>query len=590
MENDPFFITEESGDRKQSYQELITKKISNLLSDATNLIENAKFDRALVILNKLVVLDSDNYQNYLLRADCLFHLCDFKSAIINIKKAAALHNTQELNEKCGFYHFIYAQTLYDQRMYAKALREFDHAIDKNTHKLIYHIRKLACIWAIGNHNACLDLINLLISIHTENPSLIVLRAVLYYFYGKHTKCFEDVHRTLELDGDNKIATDLNEKLISAATHHREQAISLNMQNKHRDALRKINLAIETNPVCAEFHIFRGIVYRSLKKYTSAADDFLIALNKCGHNQDDPVYWDSNKQLILTYNDFAVYCYRKKFYEEAIQLLNKGIESEKNEKGLYMNRGDCFLQLGHYDFARSDYEQALEIDEKCAQAKARLAFVFYSKGIDAFSQSKFTNATEYFSDAIEFTPTVTHFYFCRAKSRLAEGNLEESKIDALTSLLLSPGSELDAALKIRLFPDARTPEHLLQCPQAKIAIEYTRTIQRDTTSSNTQLETEMLSEKKQSEAKAATEFEDGELIDPSKTMEEVKKFCSEEFLCAPRAWNVLSTNLPAIPSPHTAYGIMPDLTQCMDEREFHKEIYYTKKKIDGEVGNFFKVTS
>ncbi|KAI6660774.1 Tetratricopeptide repeat protein 16-like [Oopsacas minuta] len=586
-DNASFFITEENTPKIQSYQELISQKLNTLSEDADSLIENSEYENALIILNKLVVLDSESYIHYVRRAHCLFHICDFKSAIINMEKALVMQYSDELNEKCGFYHFLYAQTLYDQKLYIEAVKEFDKAIQINSKTLIYHVRKLACIWSMSEHNKCLDLINQLLIQYNCDSNLLVLRAVLYYSYGKHTKCFEDVHQTLNIDSNNAIALSLNDKLASAAAHHKEQALSLHMQNKNREALKKINLAIETNPACADFNIFRGVVYRNLHDYSSAADDFLIALNKCNHDQDNPTYWDSNKQLILTYNDFAVHCYKKKFYEEALQLLNKGIESEKNEKGLYMNRGDCYLQLGHYDFARSDYEQALQIDETSSLAKSRLAFVYYSKGNDSFSQSKYSTATEQFSQAIEFAPAITHFYFCRAKSRLVEGKIEESKIDALISLLLSPGIEFDPALRSRLFPDARTPEHLLQSPEGKIAIEYMRRINCDTRSlelANT-IPKEIQSQSHSVEN--TSQLEDNEIIDEENTMQAVSKFCSQDLIVAPRAWNVISDNLPAIPAASDSNGIMPDLKKCMDEIEFHKQIYYTRKRIDGEVEEYFK---
>lgn len=44
------------------------------------------------------------------------------------------------------------------------------------------------------------------------------------------------------------------------------------------------------------------------------------------------------QLALIYNDFAVQCFCKGLYAEATLLLNKAIEEEKGQAGLYVNRG------------------------------------------------------------------------------------------------------------------------------------------------------------------------------------------------------------------------------------------------------------
>ena len=83
---------------------------------------------------------------------------------------------------------------------------------------------------------------------------------------------------------------------------------------------------------------RGALHRKLNDFNAAIDDFLLALDKCDHNEESPVYSSAQRQLLLTYNDFAVECFTKGFYDEAIILLNKAIKGEKNEKGLYINRG------------------------------------------------------------------------------------------------------------------------------------------------------------------------------------------------------------------------------------------------------------
>lgn len=44
------------------------------------------------------------------------------------------------------------------------------------------------------------------------------------------------------------------------------------------------------------------------------------------------------QLVLTYNDFGVQCFSRGLYAEATLLLNKAIEEEKGQAGLYLNRG------------------------------------------------------------------------------------------------------------------------------------------------------------------------------------------------------------------------------------------------------------
>ena len=68
------------------------------------------------------------------------------------------------------------------------------------------------------------------------------------------------------------------------------------------------------------------------------DDFLTAMDKVNHQQGSDVYRNASRQLVLTYNDFAMECFRQRHFNEAVVLLNKAIKEEKTERGLYLNRG------------------------------------------------------------------------------------------------------------------------------------------------------------------------------------------------------------------------------------------------------------
>lgn len=83
---------------------------------------------------------------------------------------------------------------------------------------------------------------------------------------------------------------------------------------------------------------RGSLCRSMGDFNAAVDDLLQAMDKCQHRQDSPVYISASKQLLLTYNSFAMECFRQRHFDSAVTLLNKAIKQEKMEKGLYLNRG------------------------------------------------------------------------------------------------------------------------------------------------------------------------------------------------------------------------------------------------------------
>lgn len=57
------------------------------------------------------------------------------------------------------------------------------------------------------------------------------------------------------------------------------------------------------------NLYRGSLYRQSHLYNEAVDDFLQAMDKCGHCYERATYQEASKQLILTYNDFAIQCFR-----------------------------------------------------------------------------------------------------------------------------------------------------------------------------------------------------------------------------------------------------------------------------------------
>lgn len=98
---------------------------------------------------------------------------------------------------------------------------------------------------------------------------------------------------------------------------------------------------------------RGILYRRLKDFTAAIEDLVQAVElseeedkevsaqtEARKEKDGPgsVQEEAQFQLVLTYNDFAVQCFSRGLYAEATLLLNKAIEEEKGQAGLYLNRG------------------------------------------------------------------------------------------------------------------------------------------------------------------------------------------------------------------------------------------------------------
>ena len=63
---------------------------------------------------------------------------------------------------------------------------------------------------------------------------------------------------MKLNEDHPEAKAMMIKLEKRAQENKQHAMQLNLLGKHREALQKISVAIETDPALADFHVLRYI--------------------------------------------------------------------------------------------------------------------------------------------------------------------------------------------------------------------------------------------------------------------------------------------------------------------------------------------
>ncbi|XP_059175986.1 tetratricopeptide repeat protein 16-like [Physella acuta] len=408
--------------------------------------------RVIASLNKAISLKPDDPVFYAQRAEVYIKLCDFQSGILNYRKACQLdQQNQEYYNRLALTYYFKGQALFDLGLYEQAMSSFTKASDMVPGNVGYHIRSITCLAALNRHSECLALVNTRLETDRNNPDLYVLRARLHKLFRNSTLCFYDVKNALNLDPDHTEGRAMMDAMVMQANSNKAEAMQLNIAGKHREALQRISIAIDINPTVADYHVLRGALYRKLNDFNSAIDEFLMALDKADHNEDDPVYTKSQRQLLLTYNDFAVECFTKGFYDEAIILLNKAIKGEKNEKSLYVNRGDCFYKQNELSFALEDYDQALELDPQDSAIKTRIAAIHNEFGSNFLQDKNYTEAEAEFTLAIQNKPHEGQYYISRARTRYMLDNTTGAKEDLLHGLLLAPSSEELMSMMTRLFP-------------------------------------------------------------------------------------------------------------------------------------------
>nr|KAF6488189.1 tetratricopeptide repeat domain 16 [Rousettus aegyptiacus] len=323
-------------------------------------------------------------------------------------------------------------------------------------------------------------------------------------------CYQDLHSALLLDPKHTQAKVLLKVMVNQAQKSRQDAGILAVQGKPQHALQCINCAIENNPLDPSLFLFRGTMYRRLREFDAAVEDLLKALDMMTESQEDMVQ-QAQRQLLLTYNDFAVHCYTQGAYQESVLLLNKALKDEQQEKGLYINRGgpalwgggaslagtpghwgrgptqpppprapDCFFQLGNLIFAEADYQQALELNPQDEGANLRMGLLQEMMGFCQQKSKQFQKAESHFSTAIRHNPRGAQYYIHRARCRELMQNIFGARQDVATALLLSPKQPKKLLrLMADLFP-GMSAEEVLSSQMAQLAkLELSRVVENST---------------------------------------------------------------------------------------------------------------
>ncbi|XP_033047618.1 tetratricopeptide repeat protein 16 isoform X2 [Trachypithecus francoisi] len=426
-------------------------KVREYYSRGQQCLEQADWETAVLFFSRALHLAPQLVDVYALRAEAYLQLCDFSSAAQNLRRAYSLQqdNCKHL-ERLTFVLYLQGQCLFEQCAFLDALNVFSHAAELQPEKACFRYR-----W---RHPACLSLVTEELKQDTTNADVYILRARLYNFLQKPHLCYRDLHGALLLNPKHPQARMLLQKMVAQAQQARQDAAILAVQGRLQHALQRINCAIENNPLDPSLFLFRGTMYRRLQEFDGAVEDFLKVLDMVTEDQEDMVR-QAQRQLLLTYNDFAVHCYRQGAYQEGVLLLNKALRDEQQEKGLYINRGDCFFQLGNLAFAEADYQQALALSPQDEGANTRMGLLQEKMGFCERKRRQFQKAEDHFSTAIRHNPQKAQYYLYRAKSRQLLQNIFGARQDVATVLLLNPKQPKLSLLMTNLFPGMSVEEVL-----------------------------------------------------------------------------------------------------------------------------------
>ena len=327
----------------EQLEDVINPKVKEHFKNAEEALNNHQPDVCLRLLVKISHLDKEGSAKaeIQMRFLALTELCDFPAAQIIAKQAGFDQG------KLAWCCFASGQSLLDCGLFDQALKAFEQASMLEPDRIEHKLKQIESLFRMKRYVECVGVVTDLLRQYrkdrTRATDLFTLRARLYETMGHVQEVLKDVNKALKMDPNHLAATRFLQEFRDKANNTRDEAMVMYAKGRFREAVDRLSVCIQTNPINPDFFFKRGLVYRRLGDYKKAVDDLLESIAKMEMVEaSDPsaahIMADSRRQLILLLNDMSIDCFRRSMFDEAITLLNRAIRFDRNEVAFYVNRG------------------------------------------------------------------------------------------------------------------------------------------------------------------------------------------------------------------------------------------------------------
>ena len=425
-----------------------------LIDDSDVEVENGSFDNALSLLGKAAFLCPNFAAIFFKRAEIYAQSCDFKSALVNFRKAYNL-NPEDHDTKFRYAAAldVQGQLFMDASDYDTAIIYFTQAIDLNgleanfwLHRSLSYVQRKQWRKAVRDADHC-------ILLNSSSADIYILRAKLRWMMGSTGSGNDDFACAQRLDPEHPEVKIYEDMLWNKVEEVYAEASECLLRKDYPSAKRLLSNGLELNPADIKVRVLRAATNRFMKYHDEALADLEHASQVFSEqNQTEQVHAEIVRQQNLTFNDMAVESFKKRNFHRAITLFNRVIESENFGKvsaivaregvsvvnmAFYRNRGDCYRHCGQIPQALADYHVAYDMNPNDWEIRTRLALVHHILGSELFNKKKYDEAEIEFSTAIQYNPKVGHFYLHRGNALYLQQKFEDSYNDYEKALELNP---------------------------------------------------------------------------------------------------------------------------------------------------------
>lgn len=220
------------------------------------------------------------------------------------------------------------------------------------------------------------------------------RGMCFYYANKFEQAIKDFNYVIKLDSSNYIA--YNNK---GAAIYRNQNIAKASRVDLNLALTEFNNSLRINPTFEMAIRNRGIVQYYLDSLDKSYKDLLLATQLEPNDEDAHHYL--GKVLVAQKN----YVIAMQFFDNAIKLVNY-------DPVIFMDRGNCKIELDDYEGARADFYKVIKLNGDIAVAYYNMARCYAAEGDknQTFFYLREANRTGLFKDSNYFSYINKDRYF------------------------------------------------------------------------------------------------------------------------------------------------------------------------------------
>ena len=367
---------------KQNPKKLEQNKI--LFYMGVSLAISKKFETALQHFDEYLVIIPYDKQALRYKGDCLVAIKDYPNAIEAYDDSLRIdpYQPEVLSNK--------AIALWNSRKFIQSLMCLNEALKIRPSHSVSHYNKGNFL---SSHKDNIDIVNEAHQLALQNNSQdiddILHKAKSSIFLGNSGQAIKLLNELLEIDQKNL------EALYLKAQTFREQ-------EKFDDAILVFDRILEFLPNDIHALADKGLNFASKGDYDTAIKIYNealqiepksavvlmnkgVALTTIGHSERaigtcfDVIIKENPVDFNAIYSKGKALFKQKKF-QKALDSYTEAIEIKPNDYGSYMERGNCFLELGQYENAIKEYRivEYLKPDEIVVNVNLSIA---YAKWLD-----------------------------------------------------------------------------------------------------------------------------------------------------------------------------------------------------------------